>query len=114
VKVNEIRIMGVVPPGTEHEVQKPRVKPTRRNLELVADDAFKAWLHPYLTAKKRSVRETQTSIVFVYFIEDVPVVRVTIDRKSGAKKVESFSREKPIADVGAADTRSQQSPKVKP
>jgi hypothetical protein len=96
VRVDEIRIMGLTSSETKYEVRPPRVLPTERNLELAGDEAFTSWLYPYLSARKKTVRETDDSVVFVYFIEDVPVVRVTIDRRDGSKRIETFSQERSI------------------
>jgi hypothetical protein len=73
VRVDEIRIRGLIPSDTKYEVRQPRIVPTQRNLELAADEAFTTWLYPYLNAKMKNVRQTDDTIVFVYYIEDVPV-----------------------------------------
>jgi hypothetical protein len=97
VEVDEIRIMGMAPDGIKYEVRQPRVIPSKRNLALAADEAFATWLSAYSNAQKRDVRQDNDTVVSVYYIEDVPVMRITIDKHNGSKKVETFSRDKPIA-----------------
>ncbi|MCI0557261.1 MAG: hypothetical protein MN733_02110 [Nitrososphaera sp.] len=96
VRVNEIQIMGLVPPGTNYEVRSPRTVPSRRNSDLMADEVFSTWLYPYLTTKRHTTQETEDKIIYTYYLEDVPVLRVTINKQDGSKRVERFSRDNPL------------------
>lgn len=97
IEVQEIKIMGMVPAGIKYTVGVPRVVVSDRNMELEADGAYWEWLSSYAGhSKHKTVRQEGDKTIFVYFLEDVPVMRVTVDHKTGNKKVEIISAKKPI------------------
>ncbi len=96
--VKEILVMGTFPPGTRYEVGRPRVIPTQENLELTAESAFARWLQLSSRDRTRIVRYAGNAVIYVYFIEEVPVLRVTSRLQDGARVVEVFSAQNPLDD----------------
>ncbi|GEM_PF-2707464 len=83
VQVDEIQVLGAFQKGMTWEESTPRLIPDRRAFDLSADNAFRDWLYPMITNKAREVMETDSSILYTYFLENVPTFQVEIDRSSG-------------------------------
>jgi len=86
VEISEIRILGSLPSGTEYEVRKPRIVPSRQNFDLMANVAFGfvEW------NRETKVQETDDVIAYTYYLEKIPVSCVTINKKDGSKQVEGL------------------------
>ncbi len=93
--VYEIEIRGHLPPGTGYEVASPRLVPNEEYFERAADQAFYRWAMELARTKRRTVRRTAEEIVYVYFARDVPLMKLTLDRRLGTTTVESYAAGSP-------------------
>lgn len=95
MKVRDIRVLGLVPPGITYTKEKPRIAITRDKAIAIATEAYQTWFHAKLNGRtycpvggetEPAVEETpQTFIVTIRSIhgERRAVFRVVIDKKTG-------------------------------
>lgn len=94
--VEEILILGHVPPGSAYTVGLPRIELTPRNVGLMADEAFLDWLQAALREKPKRIEESATHWIHTFALEGVPVMRVSIDKRTGERAVTRLAPGAPL------------------
>lgn len=95
MKVRDIRVLGIVPPGTTYKITQPRIAITREKALKTATDSYYAWqtaVHkgraycPVGSETEPDIVETANFFTITMrsiYGERRPVFRTTIDKKTG-------------------------------
>ena len=92
MKVDEIRIMGYVPPGTPYKIAAPRILMTKTNAASVAQNAFELWRMAQFKYNTPPVFEEGNSYL-ITFRDDtrgLDLFRVTINKQTSEVTTESL------------------------
>ncbi|MHB9129894.1 MAG: hypothetical protein ACYDBB_02240 [Armatimonadota bacterium] len=95
-RIDEWRIMGMVPPGTTYTVGSPHITRTAGGSEEYARIDFKGWTVGLFKDAKPIVIETPTQFVITYRQGDLDLYRATIDRATGKVSGEALVELVPI------------------
>lgn len=91
LKVNEIQILGFIPPDVEYNIGTPRIFITARNAEVMAGSAYHDWINlflPYSNTPK--IKEKQDKFIFTYQKETMDILQITIDKNTGEVTTEEL------------------------
>ena len=90
-RVNEVFVMGHIPPGVGYKVGRPRVLLTAPNAEATAREAFDGWRAALTQGAMSRRQEDEQAIVITYAKGGLDLFRVTIRRKDGATTKEAVA-----------------------
>lgn len=90
-RVNEVFVMGHIPPGVDYKVGRPRVLLTVRNAEAIARQAFEEWQAALKQGATSRRQEDEQAIVITYSKGGLDLFRVTIRKKDGTTTTEALA-----------------------
>ena len=91
LKVNEIQILGFIPPDIEYTVGIPRLLINARNAEIMAEAAYRQWTDLFLPDQNTPImQEEQEEFVFTYQKGTMDILQVTIDKHTGEATTEEL------------------------
>ena len=95
-RVNEVFVMGHIPPGVDYKVGRPRVLLTAPNAEATAREAFDGWRAALTQGAMSRRQEDEQAIVITYSKGGLDLFRVTIRKKDGATTREALAGLSPV------------------
>lgn len=95
-QLSELKIMGFPPDGHKYKVGKPRLKVTKKDSLLEANDVYRNWIDKTYGAKavETKVVETEDSFIYIYRKDDKTLLKVIVNKKSGLGKIETGKENK--------------------
>ena len=98
LQVQEIRVLGFVPPQTKYETRKPRVLMTRQNAIAIAQNAHREWHAKLAPAAAPEVVEEggEYILTFKHAVGNYPIFRVVLNQKTGAVSSQSLAELAPL------------------
>jgi len=97
VRVDEIRVLGTVPPAVKFAVQDPAVALPRVSPEAAATAAFAAWKRDLLANAKPTTTETPDAFITTYRNGTVDLVRITVQKSDGKTTTEPLAKLAPAS-----------------
>ena len=91
LKVDEIQILGLVPPDIEYTVGIPRLFITARSAEIMAETAYRQWTDLFLPYQNTPImQEEHEEFVFTYQKGTMDILQVKIDKHTGETTTEEL------------------------
>lgn len=97
-QVNEIRILGTVPPGVKYEVMTPRVLMTKENARDITREFFYQWQQNLGACGEPEITEDGDQLIATYYHLNprFPMFRTVMNRKTGEIKSEGLADVAPL------------------
>jgi len=83
--------MGFIPETEKYEIKFPRVVQTKRNLQLKAEDEYRAWIEHQRASVRNEFIETDNEAFATYYHGKTPVLQVKMDKRTGAASTKEFA-----------------------
>jgi hypothetical protein len=95
-QVNEVRVLGYVPPGVDYTVCTPRIPFTHDTAFTIAQEAFTNWRQALFVGVGPFIKETPEHYVVTHCLNGMPVFRSTIDKQTSEIESEALVKLAPI------------------